>query len=79
MLDHSFTAWFKHRDHTPQTDKIVPMIAQAGTRGMTRHQIGSIIKLNRDVLDDFLAGLVQAGLLTITNEGGLRVYRTTGL
>ena len=80
MPNHSFNSWFKHRDHTtPQADQIVPMIAQAGARGNDRGQIGSVIDLDRDVLDDLLNGLVRFGLLTVRLEDGVRVFRAASL
>lgn len=76
MLNHSFTSWFKRRDHsTPQADQIVPVIARAGPAGMTRGQIGGVIELSRDVLDALLDGLVRFGLLTVRLEDGVRVFR----
>lgn len=42
---------------------------------MNRQQIGSAVDLDRDTLDQLLQGLVDFGLLTITWENGLPVYR----
>lgn len=44
---------------------------------MTRKQVGSAIELDRQLLDGLLAGMVSAGLLTLTWEGGVPVYRST--
>lgn len=44
---------------------------------MTRKQLGGAVDLERDVLDELLAGLVNAGLLTYGWENGLPVYRAT--
>ena len=75
MGSHSFTSWLARRDHVPTADKIIPIITQAGSTGMTRGAIGSVLDLDRDVLDQLLAGLVGAGLLVVTLENGVRVYR----
>ena len=73
MPNLSFNSWIKRRDHRPQADQIVPMVAQTGTRGMSRGQIGGAIDLDRDVLDALLDGLVRFGLLTVRLEDGVRV------
>lgn len=73
----SFTSWLG--THTPASDQIVPFVSQSGIHGMNRKQIGSVIKLDRDTLDQVLAGLVDFGLLTMTVDNGLRVYRATSL
>jgi hypothetical protein len=75
----SFHSWLDYRDRTtPLADKIVPMVAQAGIRGMTRGQIGSVIGLDRDVLDALLNGLVRFGQLAVALEDDVRVYRVPG-
>lgn len=74
----SFTSWLETQTQIrPQSDRIIPLIAQAGATGMNRGQIGSVIDLDRDTLDQVLAGLVGFGQLTLTFENGLRVYRAT--
>ena len=79
-MNHSFESWVRHRhgmdDVTPEADKIVPLVAAAGASGMSRRQLGNAIKLDRDVLDELLAGLVQAGLLVVASEDGMAVFRT---
>lgn len=52
------------------------MIRAAGVYGMTRRQIGSAVALDRDVLDQLLAGMVSAGILTMTNTVNGLVYRS---
>lgn len=85
MNVYDFHSWLHHRDrqhhgHVPTADLVVPLIAQAGEAGMTRADIGKAIgdDLDRDALDDLLAGLVEFGLLAVTRENGLLVYRTAG-
>ena len=73
----SFTSWLQRRKGyaVPKSDRVVPLIAQAGQRGMNRGQIGAAVDLERDVLDELLAGLVRFGELTVSDENGLRVFR----
>jgi hypothetical protein len=80
-----FTSWVKRRDrerreHVPVADRVFPLVAQAGHRGMTRSEIGKALgdDLDRDALDDLLAGLVEFGLLAATTENGLLVFRAVG-
>lgn len=64
----------------PAADKVVPLIAQAGHAGITRGEIGKAVgdDLDRDALDNLLAGLVEFGLLAVTRENGLLVFRAGG-
>ena len=62
-------------DVRPEADQIVPLVA-ANSNGMNRKQLGHAIRLDRDVLDGLLDGLVSAGLLTVTWENGVPVFRT---
>ena len=73
----SFTSWLHRRKGytVPESDRVVPLIAQAGVAGMNRGQIGAAVDLERDVLDELLAGLVRFGELTVSDENGLRVFR----
>ena len=76
-MKYSFTSYAQRRRHlAPEADRILPLIAAAGTVGMNRKQLGSAVDLDRDVLDQLLAGLVEIGMLAVTWEGGVRVYRT---
>lgn len=80
-----FASWVQRRDresreHVPVADKVLPLVAQAGQAGMTRGEIGKAVgdDLDRDALDDLLAGLVESGLLTVARENGLLVFRAAG-
>lgn len=80
-----FQSWVQRRnherrEHVPVADLLVPLVAQAGQVGMTRGEIGKAVgdDLDRDALDDLLEGLVQFGLLTVTRENGLLVFRAAG-
>jgi hypothetical protein len=42
---------------------------------MTRGQLGGVIEMDREVLDQLLNGLVSSGLLTMPVVDGVRVYR----
>jgi hypothetical protein len=82
---YSFQSWLhqrerESREHVPAADLIVPLIAQAGRAGMARAEIGKAVgdDLANDALDDLLAGLVEAGLLAVTRENGLLVFRAAG-
>ena len=72
----SYSTWIqKQKAKPPEADRLIPLIHQAGAAGISRGEIGSAIKLDRDVLDDLLAGLVRVGVLTVADENGVRVYR----
>ena len=76
MLPHSFASFLDRRNQAiPEADRIVPIIAQTGARGMSRGELGGVIGLERDSLDALLDGLVQFGLLTMAQVHGVRVYR----
>jgi hypothetical protein len=72
----SFKSWERRRRHlAPEAERILPLIAAAGTAGMTRRQIGNAVDLSRETLDQLLSGLVGIGLLTLALERGVPVYR----
>jgi len=73
-MDLSFKSWERRRHLAPEAERILPLIAGAG--GLSRKQLGHAVDLERDVLDDLLGGLVQAGLLTLSWEMGVPVYRS---
>jgi len=77
-MDISFTYWERRRRHiAPEPERILSLLKAAGSAGMTRKQLGAAVDLDRDVLDELLAGLVSAGLLAQAREGGGPVYRAT--
>lgn len=71
---HSFKSW-RDRRTTPLADTIMPLVAQRGDLGISRGEIGRLVDLQRDTLDNLLDGFVRAGLLTMTVVNGLRFYR----
>lgn len=72
----SFKTWEKQRRHlAPEAERILPLVAAAGTAGMNRFQLGSAVDLNRETLDQLIAGLVGIGLLTVAWERGMPIYR----
>jgi hypothetical protein len=80
MTPQSFTAWVQRREraghgHVPDSDRIVPLIAQAGSRGMTRREVGHAVRLEPDDLNHLLDALVRFGLLVVGRESGVPVYR----
>lgn len=71
-----FTTWIQRRQITiPEADRILPLISQAGANGISRGEIGRAIRLDRQVLDDFLDGLVRIGVVQMTDQNGIRVYQ----
>jgi hypothetical protein len=75
-MNSSFKSWERRRRHlAPEADRILPLVAAAGTAGMNRFQLGNAVDLNRETLDQLLAGLVGIGLLTVTWVQGVPVYR----
>ncbi len=70
-----FTTWAKKRQLIiPEPDRLLLLIKQAGTRGMSRAEIGSATQMDRDFLDQFLDGLVRVGVLRVMDRGGMRTY-----
>jgi len=79
-MEYSFNSWLqrRHKKHglALEADKIIPLVAQAGAAGMDRRQLGNAIKLEREVLDELLDGLVELGWLAVASEDGIKVFRT---
>ena len=76
-MDISFTAWEQRRRNiSPESERILPMVKASGIYGMSRKQLGSAVDLDRDVFDQLLAGMVSAGILTMTNTVNGPVYRS---
>ena len=63
-------------DLAPEADRIVPLVAAAGMMGMDRQQLGNAVDLERDVLDELLAGMIRVGVLTLAWEDGVQVFRS---
>lgn len=74
-MEYSFTSWERKRHLTPEGERILPLVAASGSAGMNRKQIGNAVDLDRDIVDQLLAGLVGIGMLTVAWEGGVPVYR----
>ena len=77
-MKYSFKSYAQKRHRAPEADRLLPIISASGRVGMNRGQIGSAVKLDRDILDELLDGLVQIGMLTISWEIGSPVYRSVG-
>lgn len=74
----SFKTWENRRRHLlPDTERLLPLVQNAGAVGMTRQQIGNAVDLDRDVLDQLLAGMAGMGLLTVSTDSQGPVYRAT--
>ena len=72
----SFKSWLKRRRHlAPEADRILPLVAAAGTSGMTRMQLGHAVRLDRGILDALLSGMVEVGVLTVAWVDGGPVYQ----
>ena len=73
----SFTEWERRRRNiSPESDRILPMVKAAGIYGMSRMQLGHAVDLDRDTLDELLAGMVSAGILIVANGVNGPVYRS---
>ncbi|MGE3408656.1 MAG: hypothetical protein AB7I37_17690 [Pirellulales bacterium] len=74
-----FTTWVqKQQIKTPEADRILPLISQSAAKGISRGELGKAIKLDRQVLDDFLDGLVRVGVVRVDLVNGIRTYRAAG-
>jgi hypothetical protein len=75
----TFAGWLREHEswpvRVPEATRLVQLVAAAGSAGVTRGQLGGAIDLPREVLDQLLDALVQAGQLRRAAEGGLDVYR----
>lgn len=71
----SLTSWRHKRELLPHADRLLPLVAQRGALGISRGELGRLVDLHRDTLDELLDGFVRAGLLTLTVVNGVRVYR----
>ena len=71
-----FTTWVqKQQIKTPEADRILPLISQSGPQGISSGELGKAITLDREVLDEFLAGLVRIGVVRVDLVNGIKVYR----
>lgn len=83
MNIHDFHSWLHQRDrqehdHVPVTEKVVPLIVQAGPVGLSRAEIIEALgdSLDRDALAGLLATFVESGLLTTSRQ--TRLYKFFG-
>lgn len=75
-----FASWIQHRQiEIPEADRILPLISQAAAKGITRGELGKAITLDREVLDDFLDGLVRVGVVRVDLVNGLPTYRAAAV
>lgn len=76
----SFLSWVSRKENRPdryisQSDKIVPLLQQAGPAGMTRRQLSSAVDLPPDLLDQLLSALIGTGLVSLDHIGSVPRYR----
>jgi hypothetical protein len=72
-MNHSFKTWLHRRrrclvELAPEADKVLPLVAGAGTNGITRRQLGHTLDLDREIVDALLDCLAW--------ENGVPVFRT---
>lgn len=80
MLVPPFHFWVEERhrrldSHINQSDKIVPLLQQAGPTGMSRRQLTGAIDLSPSLVDGLLAALLDTGQIKVADVGGIRTYR----
>jgi hypothetical protein len=75
----TFAGWLRgHQSRpvrVPEATRLLQLVAAAGPAGVSRGQLGGALHLPREVLDQLLDALVQAGQLRRAAEGGLDVYQ----
>ena len=60
----------------PPHQMLLLVLARAGLRGMSRAEIGRLVALDSETLDDLLDALLRSGELALSHgNGGQRVYR----
>jgi hypothetical protein len=75
-MRYSFKSWLRRRgDPTPEADKLLPILVAAGEAGMNRKQIGDAVRLEPEILDELLDGLVRFGAVTVCYEAEGRTFR----
>lgn len=73
----TFTQWLEHRRPAPlvpEVDRLLRLILQAGTSGISRADLSSIA-LPSDVVDELLSSLVGLRVIRATGSGQSAVYR----
>jgi hypothetical protein len=75
-MKYTFTHWLRQRHLRHDGDNIIPLVMAAGSEGISRKALGSVISLDPATLDGILAAMAELGMLTINIEGGVPVYRS---
>jgi hypothetical protein len=75
-----FPDWLIKRDwalmkSVPDHQKVMLALGWAGRSGLHRGEIGSMVHLPADVLEELLDSLVRSGEVSLAVERGFRVYR----
>lgn len=74
-MKYSFSHWLRHRHLRPEADNILPVLMAVGGEGISRKALGSVIDLDPPTLDGLLSTMAGMGMLTVSVEGGVPVYR----
>jgi hypothetical protein len=75
-----FPDWAARRDWQtlnalPAHQRLMLLLSMAGQQGMSRGNIGSLVDLPAEELNDLLVALVKGGELALMDRNGKRVYR----
>ena len=69
----SFNAWLLKKE-IPDSDRLAMLIQSAGPDGIPETQLRSGIELPKQLVDDFLAALVDARIVRVAERDGIRWY-----
>jgi hypothetical protein len=72
----SFHEWLgKRQEEIPDATQLALQIARSGAAGISRDDLGKVLHLSAETLEDLLKGLVAAGQVVVVSIGGRMVYR----
>lgn len=74
-MSYTFSHWLRQRHLRHDSDNILPLVAAAGSQGISRKALGSVIDLDPNTLDGLLATMTALGMLSINIVDGVPVYR----
>ena len=75
---HTFHQWIEARKLAPpisESDRLMRFIMRAGPGGIAEGDLKKQIDLPRQTVDELLAGLLGLGLIVVTGQYGVRVFR----
>jgi len=73
-----FVQWLEKRESPPEiseSDRLMRIIMKAGPGGIAESDLKKQIDLPRESVDQLLAGLLGLGLIVVTGQYGVRVFR----